>query len=368
MGRGFAKYANMSTTSWPRGQHQNTPATVSNLTTALYRQNEDSLSDSDEESSRGSCRSSRAEDSDPEDDDVEGCRANDENDDGSASSLRSNEDRPLSPWGDKCRSKQKIVEELKREASDIHFFIPDDPTDFNNVAFQEIHKRYAPRYQLSRFKGYMKSILKNFKDGTRQFKDDSNGIEPWTSRSKRSEGWHLLYGLLVDNESRDRLEAMSLQDIWESNRLFKCYPLNDFKKYYKDMDKLTKKRRQKLDEDELVFQQYCRDFPAKELTSKGEPFWYNHPAKSLLAEDVKSGLASDMKPADLWLTRDEYQEFTLKTFRAHIYQEKEKQRARPYWRKRRDEQAKIELDKEREKMKQEWMDDRFRLDFSELHM
>jgi hypothetical protein len=60
-----------------------------------------------------------------------------------------------------------------------------DPVESKLVNFEEIHRRYAKRYDLGKFKGYMKTILKNYKDGTQEFvkKDD---IEPWTSRSKKS--------------------------------------------------------------------------------------------------------------------------------------------------------------------------------------
>jgi hypothetical protein len=77
----------------------------------------------------------------------------------------------------------------------------------------------------------MKTILKNYKNGTQEFvkKDD---IEPWTSRSK-------LYDLMIDRKSREKLNAMKLDEIHKSNKLFECYPIDKFKKYYREMAKLA---------------------------------------------------------------------------------------------------------------------------------
>jgi hypothetical protein len=124
----------------------------------------------------------------------------------------------------------------------------------------------------------------------------------------------------------------------------------------------TAKMRKELDAEEDRFRKYCERFPAKERTVRGEPFWHRHAAKNLLADDVESGLAYELKPELLRLTRAEYQEFTLHTFRKHIHQEKEKQRAAPYWRHKRNIAALIQLVKDREVHKQEWMDKRAQVD------
>jgi hypothetical protein len=51
-------------------------------------------------------------------------------------------------------------------------------------------------------------------------------------------------------------------------------------------------------------------------------------------------------------------EFTLHTFRKHIHQEKEKQRADPYSRHKRNIKAMMELAKERGLSKEAWMETR----------
>ena len=97
---------------------------------------------------------------------------------------------------------------------------------------------YARRYELKKFKGYMKTILKHYKLGTQQF-EVKNEVEKWSTRSKKSLGWHLLYDLLIDKTTKKRLEELTVEEIHETNPLFNCYPIDSFKKYYKDMVKLT---------------------------------------------------------------------------------------------------------------------------------
>ena len=241
------------------------------------------------------------------------------------------DNRPLSPWGDKCRAKQKIISDLKNDASDIHLFVPDPPTDFKTVNFDTIHKKYASRYKKSNFKNNFKRILTNFANMTGPFKADNETV-PWKSRERRSPGWHLLYGLRMDPSSNARVNSMPVEELWNSNMHFKRYPLKDFKTYNREMITLTNKVRGERAGEEKVFQAYIKKFPHKQQTDRGEPFWYNHPANDLLAADVKCGVACKLKPKQLYATRPEYRQFKLETFRKHIYQEQARQRAAPYWR------------------------------------
>ena len=50
----------------------------------------------------------------------------------------------------------------------------------------------------------------------------------------------------------------------------------------------------------------------------------------MLIQDINMGKHELMKPAELRLTRAEYQEFDLKTFRNHIYQEVDKRMKRQF--------------------------------------
>lgn len=116
-----------------------------------------------------------------------------------------------------------------------------DPLEFKLVRYSEIHQLYAKRYDVKKFKGYMQTILKNYKNGTQQFKEKVE-TEAWSTRNKKSIGWHLLYDLLIETDSRAKLKTMSLQEIHESNPNFQCYSIDKFTKYYNDMIIFTGKR------------------------------------------------------------------------------------------------------------------------------
>lgn len=51
------------------------------------------------------------------------------------------------------------------------------------------------------------------------------------------------------------------------------------------------------------------------------PLWHKHPSKKLLKKDITDGKHIGVKPQQLWQSRPQYQEFPLKIFRKHIYQE-----------------------------------------------
>ena len=62
-------------------------------------------------------------------------------------------------------------------------------------------------------------------------------------------------------------------------------------------------------------------FPRQPRNHRGELVFDMHPAKLLLRQDVINKAYVNRKPKDLWLSRDEYQEFKLSIFRHRIYQE-----------------------------------------------
>jgi len=49
--------------------------------------------------------------------------------------------------------------------------------------------------------------------------------------------------------------------------------------------------------------------------------WQKSEASRLLNVDIDADKHQQLKPADLYATREDYQAFTLKVFRYHIYQE-----------------------------------------------
>lgn len=269
--------------------------------------------------------------------------------------------RPPTPWGDKCTAKKNIVEALKDDTHDIHLYIGDyDEKDFKDVNFNKLHEHYASRYPRSRFRQNLKNILIHKLKCSGPFRVNlaESGVKEWKSQSGRSRGWNLLFALLMDRKTRSEVLSMSLDNLWSSNEYFNCYPKDDFQIYLKEMIDVTGKARAKIESEEELFLEDMKNFPPSELNNRGEKFWYNHPARKLLEADVRNGWAYDMKPSILRLTRIEYQDFTPYTFLKHVHQEKERQRAAPYWRHKRNIAASQKIADERAEMKQQWEVDR----------
>ena len=90
---------------------------------------------------------------------------------------------PPSLWG-KSKPKQRIIEELKDDNSDIHLLIGSyNATSFSNVNFVQIFQKYADnKYNMSNFKENLKRLLKHHLGKTGPF--EAEGVEPWYTTAK----------------------------------------------------------------------------------------------------------------------------------------------------------------------------------------
>ena len=271
-----------------------------------------------------------------------------------------NDNRPPSPWA-QSKSKQRIIDELKDSASDIHLLIGDyDDKDFNNVNFVRILQKYAGNnYKRGLFRENMKRILRHFRHKTGPFKAEEIVVEPWyTSANNVSKGYSLLFMLYMNSETSRAINEMTEEEIWDSHPEFQVYELEKFKTYNTNMKKLTGKRLSLISQEEAAYNEDMLTIPHAEITSKGYPFWNKHPASKLLEEDETSGVAREMRPKQLWASRIEYQDFPLSVFRKHIYQLRMKQLAVPYWQYKRNENATKKFQEAQKEMK-EWHQAKF---------
>jgi hypothetical protein len=62
--------------------------------------------------------------------------------------------------------------------------------------------------------------------------------------------------------------------------------------------------------------------PTPSLNWHGEPQWHGSEAQRLLKELIVRDEHIGKQPKELWLKKKEFQIYSLKTFRDHIYQEK----------------------------------------------
>ena len=217
----------------------------------------------------------------------------------------SQNEEALSPWGNNCKAKQSIWKELDNPQSSIHL-----------MTVEQIHQRWASMYPLKRFKVNFEAM----KTQKRTYLGEDDDIEPWKTQSTTSKAYDLLFKLFMDRE-KTKVHTMSAEQLMDSHDCFKPYGIENFRAYLKDVDKRTRKLRSVIDKEEEAFRSFRVKHPRNELTNRGVPFWDVHPAKDLLEQDIMDGMAAQLKPKKLWSTRAEYQEYTLKNFTEHYYQE-----------------------------------------------
>ena len=130
----------------------------------------------------------------------------------------------------------------------------------------------------------------------------------------------------VHNKSAEALYAL--------HKEFQLYPFHRFAENLKSLRAAIKKEKAIIASDERDFLQdqiYC---PRKKKTSRGVHFWDTHAANLLLQSDLSDmigGKRMILLPSELRMTRKEYQDFSVKTFCAHVHQEKRKMQEKPYW-------------------------------------
>ncbi len=156
---------------------------------------------------------------------------------------------------------------------------------------------------------------------------------PW----KKSRAKAHLRSLLQDPSSW--VHILSEEQVHASDDLFKKYPLRNFKVNFNTLKKAVELEQGAIQFDKLALEADNERHPRKTLTERGYNYWDRHPAQRLLADDVKAGITTHLKPTELQKTRPEFQEFPLAVFRGHKYQEERKMREGVYWQKKRNDKA-----------------------------
>lgn len=115
---------------------------------------------------------------------------------------------------------------------------------------------------------------------------------------------------------------MKLKDVYETRAEFKKWPYKNFEPSLLRLRKAIEKQYERMRADCIT---YGHDLSLLATLRAGDPpvlSWHKSDAKWILEQDINKGKHKEMKPAELYVTREEYQAFDLKTFRNHmIYQE-----------------------------------------------
>ena len=271
--------------------------------------------------------------------------------------------KTFAKWND---ARLNIINQLNTVASDIHILLTVRGTKKEVCTL--IWKKYASNHPEKMCVDSIGRLLIDFSKGSGphfgEKSGENDGKPVWKSRKIISKGWSLLYQLRM--RAHGTAVSMTTEQIYKLHSIFHQYDLKDFKKYDKDMKKLTDKHRNEVNENIQLWKKHRQKFPTKSQTSRGKLFWCDHPAKKKLREDTKSGKTKIDTPKELWEGCDEYKQFSLEDFRKHIYQEKYLQLAGPYWQKKRNKLAMKEHDEAVEQMYNEWHHAKYKSDMDEL--
>jgi hypothetical protein len=147
---------------------------------------------------------------------------------------------------------------------------------------------------------------------------------------------------------------MTAENIWKSQPEFQKYPLNDFKRYNKNMKILVSKKVKLAATEDAIYLEDMQHRPQKQITCRGTPFWGKHAANKLLLKDVADGIGQTMMPRQLWESRVEYQAFPYDYFRKCIYEVRQKGLAGPYWQLKSNKQGREQHRLETDEMMKTW--------------
>jgi hypothetical protein len=151
--------------------------------------------------------------------------------------------------------------------------------------------------------------------------------EPW----KKSKAKKLLKKDIIDGTVTDDMAPIF---VYAMRQEYKPYKLENFRSNLRSLQKKIQRDYGRRDRD-------CMDYGHDKIISIGfrqqvtaanggievVP-WHRSNAHPLLKEDITDGLHKVLMPSELWETREEYKQFSLKVFRNHIYQELDKREKR----------------------------------------
>ena len=115
--------------------------------------------------------------------------------------------------------------------------------------------------------------------------------------------------------------SMPTQTIFTSRPEYASYGYANFSSRLSSLRKIVARDKTRADDDLEAFLKYKANNIIHTHNARGYPEWDGSDAQKQLKEDISNGLHDEMQPIELWCFREEYDDFPLKVFRDHIYQE-----------------------------------------------
>lgn len=160
--------------------------------------------------------------------------------------------------------------------------------------------------------------------------DDSTALEVLESEipDDAEESWakskarQLLYQDLVDNVvPREPDASMPTKEIFTSRPEYAATGYKLFSSRLSTLRKIVRKDLNRAEDDQAAFDNFRANNTIHTHTARGYPEWDGSEAQAQLKLDINAGLHEELEPSELWALRPEFDDFPLKVFRDHIYQE-----------------------------------------------
>jgi hypothetical protein len=147
---------------------------------------------------------------------------------------------------------------------------------------------------------------------------------PWN----KSQAKKILYGDIVDGKVTER---MHYRMVYIMHSEYQQYAQNNFRTNLKNLLKSIRNNQEAANISHAALLQDMMILSTRPERLQGPKRWDGSRAQQLLKDDFTNGVHTTMKPMQLWLLREEYQEFSLDRFRNFINQEKRQGLERSYW-------------------------------------
>jgi hypothetical protein len=155
-------------------------------------------------------------------------------------------------------------------------------------------------------------------------------------RSSRAK--ELLLDDIKNNIISDGIEA---EIVFGMHLEYQEFEFKNFKINLKNLLDFVEKSRDRADDDKEAVEHDMM------LPAFRQAEWHGSDAERLLSEDVKNHMFDEGCPSIFWLTRPEYQQFSLEKFRKHLFQARRLKNS-TYWLSKKGKKKGIKKEKEKE--------------------
>lgn len=158
-----------------------------------------------------------------------------------------------------------------------------------------------------------------FKSGTIYVITTTNTMVKKTSKWIHSQAKAMLRDDIINGVVDAQMAPMAVYQMREEYTAFKY---ENFRNNLKSLLNAVATSIDRMEMDSLFFG-HDKSIMMNERMNKprASPLWIESLAPIFLKQDIDEGLHNHLTPAELYASREEYQDFPLKVFRNHIYQE-----------------------------------------------